>query len=1480
MSFAISTEDEGTVIEGNLSVQPKEGSTNASLEVLHTIYSNKLNEYNPGYGIHVLNTQNVTGNTSASIVLYGGSKFKKEISLESYIDIGGITTPSNPSSAFSRMFFNTTGNILQTLDTTGKLSSLNPLTTKGDLIVHNGTTENRLPIGNNGQVLRANTAVAAGMEWNDFDHGSLLGLNDDDHTQYLLLGGRSGGQVAIGGINALDNLILNSTSNITKGQVLITETTESSSTTSGAFQVNGGIGVGGNVYVGNTLAVDNITENNIGNGLNINDLKYTTLKVQSEPPSPSVNQEVLYIDIIDHKVKSKNSNGNITTYQPTTIKGDILVHNGTTQVRLPIGQDGYSLVADDNEETGVRWACQPPEFFVKSVAYFQNNDFGIPVTIQDMSILPGIAGNYQVDYNGQYNTQLQDITAQAVLDLNTLHSNLVGTATTGSFPVITSGSTVTPGVYSQAAAIGFTGTLTFDGLNNHNSIFIFRTEGAITAAAGVTFTLINDAKADNIYFIAIGAIGIGATVSMSGVFISSAGAVSLGAGSFLTGKLLSKLGAISSSGNIIKTIESFPYEMGVIHKFVMFSSSGAISNVGSNIIVGDVGTNNGIITGFNIVTFTGNIYLPGQGSSLITFGIYIDDTLVPGSERERVDYVQIEDVVMADVIGITDTETISIKVVNDIGISRFYNRILTLRKLCDSAVANTLGNLSNIDNINELTVGNGVTIEGVNIRDSYITLDGINTPTGFPDVTEARFYLDSSDGLLKSIDSFGIITTYQPLNLKGDILTHNGNTQDRLPVGADTYILTADSSESTGLKWIVNTGGGGGGGGGETNTASNVGTGIGVFKQKTVNNLEFKSINAGSTKISVVDDTGNNEIDIDVNEGNIVHQNLLGAGTNTHSQIDSHISSTSNPHSVTIDQITPTTTKGDLLVEDGSNVVRVPIGTNGQVLLADNTESTGVRWGTNLNLLSITNTTISVSTSTGSLIVSGGTGISGALHVGQGIVSNFDTNQFGILSTTSSGVGIGITNPARLFHVQGSNAIWRLDRDTNSTALQLHRFPPGNFTTPWKGFIVGVDASGVNDGTFFINDYSTNVSGPSTPRFIIGSTGNIGISQSNPQFNLDVSGTTRITGIVTLTSNTSSGSTTTGSLVVTGGIGVSGNLNIGGQITSSITTGTAPFVVASTTNVPNLNASTLSGATFASPGAIGSSIAGSGAFTTISASNIVTFTNTTESTTTSNGSLILSGGLGVQKNVNIGGNIFTSGFMEMGLITTPSLPTSGFIKIFYNTSGNFITSIDSSGKLSTLNPLVSKGDLLTHNGNTESRLPVGTNGNVISANSAQANGVEWTNVNSLVTTLVAIIRDVKSQGTNGGTFSTGAWRIRDLNNLSGNANSRVSLSSNQFTLQPGKYFIHASAPANDVDEHQTRIFNVTTSSVESYGMVNISGNASMQIASMVSCYVDLSSSTVFRLEHRNGQNENNTGFGAAAGWGDEVYSIVNIQVLN
>jgi hypothetical protein len=64
---------------------------------------------------------------------------------------------------------------------------------------------------------------------------------------------------------------------------------------------------------------------------------------------------------------------------------------------------------------------------------------------------------------------------------------------------------------------------------------------------------------------------------------------------------------------------------------------------------------------------------------------------------------------------------------------------------------------------------------------------------------------------------------------------------------------------------------------------------------------------------------------------------------------------------------------------------------------------------------------------------------------------------------------------------------------------------------------------------------------------------------------------------------------------------------------STVATGTAPFTVASTTNVANLNASSLSGATFAAPGTIGGTTPAAGNFSSLKSSANVAAGNTTAS---------------------------------------------------------------------------------------------------------------------------------------------------------------------------------------------------------------------------------------------------------------------------
>ena len=140
------------------------------------------------------------------------------------------------------------------------------------------------------------------------------------------------------------------------------------------------------------------------------------------------------------------------------------------------------------------------------------------------------------------------VTKQASIDLlagyNTLYATPGTVVHDGAYGG-TAVETLYPGVYTTAAAGSLSGTLILDGKGKNNSIFIFKFGAAFSVASFSRVILFNGAQRCNVFWIAEGAVSMGAFAFMKGNYISHGGAISMGSMGFLEGRMFSTSGACS-----------------------------------------------------------------------------------------------------------------------------------------------------------------------------------------------------------------------------------------------------------------------------------------------------------------------------------------------------------------------------------------------------------------------------------------------------------------------------------------------------------------------------------------------------------------------------------------------------------------------------------------------------------------------------------------------------------------------------------------------------------------------------------------------------------------------------------------------------------------------------------------------------------------------------------------------------------------------
>jgi len=301
------------------------------------------------------------------------------------------------------------------------------------------------------------------------------------------------------------------------------------------------------------------------------------------------------------------------------------------------------------------------------------------------------------------------------------------------------------------------------------------------------------------------------------------------------------------------------------------------------------------------------------------------------------------------------------------------------------------------------------------------------------------------------------------------------------------------------------------------------------------------------------------------------------------------------------------------------------------------------------NLLLNTNNA-STSTSTGTLRIAGGAGIGGNLNV-QGIANVYGNINVGNVLYSSNTL---VNKKFVLYDSSGTEA--------PSGATQFYGFGVNTKTLRYQtdaSDAVHRFYSGPNDGSLIagnLNLLGTNASlGASSGALIVAGGAGIG-------------GNLNVGGLTVIENNASAASTTSAAFVVKGGVGIVGDIVVGGNLL-------------------------ISGAT---------------SFTGADISGITTFRNTEQSTDPSSGAVIVYGGLGVGKDINVRGNLvlWNTGNLVLsgnstivqdasavGVNALKSTKMSGNLDLSFNTLLD-ISGIKTNGNISIMptNKVVFQGD--------------------------------------------------------------------------------------------------------------------------------------------------------------------------------------------
>ncbi|TDE26867.1 DUF3494 domain-containing protein [Flavobacterium ranwuense] len=377
----------------------------------------------------------------------------------------------------------------------------------------------------------------------------------------------------------------------------------------------------------------------------------------------------------------------------------ILTPRMTTEQRNLISSPANGLLIYNITTSGFNYYDDGWKDYGTYAKYYSTNGVGdigtksnIDMALPYISISP-TPGKYSVSFDSQFTNNIMIIAANTdnlLTDFFLAYNQLEIRPTTNTSRINFGNETISPGKYSVASAIEISGSLTLDAGGDPNALFVFKANGDLNMVAGTTIILKNGALPENVFWVAEGAIGIGANTIAKGILISHGYAIAVANASTLDGKMLTNSGAIAFGVGTCTTPskESSIISLGSLSTFVAFTGSGAINNTGASVYNGNIASGSGATTSLAAATVNGTIFPPGNTpetnsgysneNTIATFSIYQGGVLIPNSIRKLKCNSNRSNLSLQTIVDVLSGQTIDVKWNISSGTLALGNRILTL----------------------------------------------------------------------------------------------------------------------------------------------------------------------------------------------------------------------------------------------------------------------------------------------------------------------------------------------------------------------------------------------------------------------------------------------------------------------------------------------------------------------------------------------------------------------------------------------------------------------------------------------------------------------------------------------------------------------------------------------------------------------------------------------------------------------------------